>query len=129
MIELKAKIGSFLQEANKISICADNIWSKRGMTSSYLGITGQSSKDNRRHSVTLAVCHMPQQHTGDNIHELVKSVLDEWEIPPSKISATLTDNGSNMIAAFRPQVVDGDDDVEDEGDQESGEDADISSLV
>ena len=29
VIESKAKIGSFSQEANKISICAD-IWSKKG---------------------------------------------------------------------------------------------------
>ena len=29
LIELKAKIGSFLAEANKVSICAD-VWSKKG---------------------------------------------------------------------------------------------------
>ena len=36
-----------------------------------------------------------------------------------------------MIAAFRPQIIESDDDVEDESDQdmESGEDADLSSLV
>ena len=132
VIELKANIGSFLQESKKISICAD-IWSKKGMTSSYLGVTGHffSRKDHRRHSATLAVRRMPQQHTGENIRELVESILDEWEIPPSKISATLTDNGSNMIAAFRPQIIESDDDVEDESDRdmESGEDADLSSLV
>ena len=38
LIELNAKISSYSQEANKVSICAD-IWSKRGMSSSYLGIT------------------------------------------------------------------------------------------
>ena len=73
---------------------------------------------------------MPQQHTGNNIHEVVKSILDKWETPPSKISATLTDNSSNMLAAFRPQVTEGDDDSEGEGDDmESSEDADLSSLV
>ena len=73
---------------------------------------------------------MPQCHTEDDIRELDRSVFDEWEIPPSKVSATLTDNGNNMVAAFRPQVVE-DDDVEDEGDQdqERGEDADLPSLV
>ena len=55
LIELKAKIGSFLEEANKISICAD-IWSKKGLSSSYIGITAHfySKKDHRRHCVTLA---------------------------------------------------------------------------
>ena len=103
-IELKAKIGSYLQEANRISICAD-IWSKKGMSSSYLGITGHfySQKDHLRHCVTLAV-RMPSPHTGENIRELVDIVLDKWEIPLCKVSATLTDNGSNMLAAFRPRV-------------------------
>ena len=127
VIELKAKISSFLLEANKISICVD-IWSKRGMSSSYLGITAHfySNKDHRRHSVTLAMRRMPQMHTGDNIREIVETVLEEWEIPSSKISATLTDNGSNMIAAFRPQIVEaeGDDNTEENQDtEESGEDA------
>ena len=38
-IELRAKMSCFIQEANKISLTAD-LWSKKGLTSSYLGITG-----------------------------------------------------------------------------------------
>ena len=77
---------------------------------------------------------MPVLHIGDNICEYVQSIVDEWEIPPSKISATLTDNGSNMIATSRPQVMESDDDnlsdaEGDDQDMESGEDADLSSLV
>lgn len=127
VIELKAKISSFLLEVNKSRICVD-IWSKKGMSSFYLGISAHfySSKDHRRHSVTLAMRHMPQTHTGNNIHEIIKSVLDEWDIPSSKISATLTDNGSNMIAAFRPQILEAesDDNTEENQDtEESGEDS------
>ena len=84
--ELKAKIGSYLLEANKMSVCID-IWSKKGMTSSYPGITTHfySHKDRRLHTATLAVCRMPSPHTGDNIRELVDQVLDEWQIPLSKV--------------------------------------------
>ena len=135
VIELKAKIGAYLLEARKISICAD-IWTKRGMSSSYLGITSHfySKKDHRRHSVTLAVRRLPSPHTGDNIRELVDDVLDEWEIPHSKVSATLTDNGSNMLAAFRPRVFESVDDVEeDDGVDDNWDDGDtvpdITSLV
>ena len=39
LIELKAKITTHLESANKISICCD-VWSKKGLTSSYLGVTG-----------------------------------------------------------------------------------------
>ena len=134
VIELKAKIQSYLLQARKISICAD-IWSKKGMSSSYLGITTHfySKKDHRRHSVTLAVRRIPSPHTGDNIRELVETVLDEWDIPQSKVYATLTDNGSNMLAAFRPCVLESDDD--DEGDVDDSTDwdgdtvPDVTSLV
>jgi len=92
---------------------------------------------------------MPLNHTGENICELVESVLEEWEIPPPKISAILTDNGSNMISAFWPQAREGADSVGTEGDNqdispqaiedvdtegdnqdiESDDDADLVSLV
>ena len=39
LIELKAKISAHLESANKIRICCD-VWSKKGLTSSYLGVTG-----------------------------------------------------------------------------------------
>ena len=39
LIELKAKITTHLESANKISICCD-VWSKKGITSLYLGVTG-----------------------------------------------------------------------------------------
>jgi len=35
---------------------------------------------------------------------MVDHVLTEWDIEPSKIIASLTDNGSNMVAAFRKKV-------------------------
>ena len=44
MIELKAKASSYIQEANKVSICAD-IWLKKGLTSSYLGVTWHFFRD------------------------------------------------------------------------------------
>ena len=102
LIDMKAKIGTHLHEARKISITAD-IWSKKGMSTSYLGVTAHffSQKDHLRHCVTLAVRRMPSPHTGENIRSVVQEVLSEWEIPSSKISAVLTDNGSNMIASFR----------------------------
>ena len=65
---------------------------------------------------------MPSPHTGDNIRELVDQVLDEWEIPLSKVSAILTDNGSNILAAFCPQLSEVDE-VNDDGNVEDEEDA------
>ena len=119
LIELKARIGTFLHEARKISICAD-VWSKKGLTSSYLGITAHffSRKDHRRHCVTLAVRRMVSAHTGAYIRKVVDEVLGEWEIHPTKVLASLTDNGSNMVAAFRVQLQVLQDDEDDEEDEE-----------
>ena len=56
LIDLKTTIHTYLAAARKVSLCAD-IWSKKGMTSSYLGVTAHflSSRDHRKHSTTLAV--------------------------------------------------------------------------
>ena len=32
-------------------------------------------------------------------------MLGEWEIPVSKVTAILTDNGSNMLKVFSTQIV------------------------
>lgn len=54
--ELKHTISDVLHYTNKISICRD-IWSKQGMTESFLGVTVHcfTFNDKKRHSITLAV--------------------------------------------------------------------------
>ena len=46
LVSLKSVISSYLTQPTSVNICVD-IWTKRGMTSSYLGITGHfySNKD------------------------------------------------------------------------------------
>ena len=101
LIDMKAKIATSLEDARKVSICAD-IWTKKGMSSSYLGVTAHffSPKDHLRHRVTVAVRRMPSPHTAENIRAVIQEVLGEWEVPLGKVSAILTDNGSNMVASF-----------------------------
>ena len=70
-IEMKAKIGCYLEQSKKVSLSAD-IWSKKGLTSSYLGVTAHffSFKDHRRHCVTLAVRHFQGEgEKGDESEE------------------------------------------------------------
>ena len=79
MIEIKAKISAYIESANSVSITCD-IWSKKGLTSSYLVITAHfySRNDNRRHTVTLAVCRLTTSHTASYIQSLLDHILDEW---------------------------------------------------
>lgn len=69
---LKAKIRSSLEKAEFVSICAD-IWSKPGMTASFLGVTAHFfvPDSNTRHSTCIALRRFPSPHTGSRIAELL----------------------------------------------------------
>lgn len=111
-----------MSQARKIALCAD-IWSKKGLTSSYLGVTAHffSRKDHRKHVVTLSVKRMPSPHTAVHVREKVEEVLHDWELSADKVSLIITDSGSNMVAAFR-NLVEKKDDTEEEDDQHEEED-------
>ena len=94
---LKQRIQEILGRTRRCTFCSD-IWSKKGMSASFLGITVHDDK--KKHSITLAVRRFESPHTNERIAELFHSILDEWKIPPSKIFRALTDNGSNMIKGF-----------------------------
>ena len=120
LLGLKAKIQEFIADAQKITLCAD-IWTKKGMTSSYLGITGHffCRLDQRKHIVTLAVRNLPHPHNAEHIRSTVDTVLGEWNIPLMKVMAVVTDNGSNMVKAFREMVVTDDEEEEAEAEDEA----------
>ena len=86
------------------------------MTQSFLGITAHffTMSNHRRQVATSAVRVLPSPHTANRIEELVCEVLQNWDIPLQKISAVLTDNGSNMIATFKEWVQTRESEVEEE---------------
>ena len=66
----------------------------------------------------LAVRRMASPHIAERVLEVIEEVLTEWEIPYSKVSAILTDNRSNMVAAFRAHFQnEGEDQEEDESEE------------
>ena len=62
-----------------------------------------SRKDRRWHTVTLSVRRVTSSHTAVNIRVLLDEILSEWDIGRGEIFAIITDNGSNMVAAFKEQ--------------------------
>ena len=106
MTRLREVLCSFLSKARRINLCTD-IWTKRGMSASFLGVTAHffSTKDHKRHNTTLAARQFPSPHTASCIADLVHTILSEWNIPTYKIHRILTDNGSNMVAAIKAQLV------------------------
>ena len=99
---MRANIMAHMSSARMIHFCADN-WSKRGQTSTYLGITAHffSYENLQPHSVLIGLREMLRRHTGDYIREIFTEVIDEWQISRDKIGCIITDNGSNIIKAFR----------------------------
>lgn len=104
--KLKVNISSVLGNAQKVTLCAD-IWSKPGLTASFLGITAHcfTHHDQKRHNITLAVRRFPSPHTGDRVAELFHRIIEQWKISRRKVFRVLTDNGSNMVAAFKAKHI------------------------
>ena len=61
---------------------------------------------------------MPSPHTAINVRMLIEKVLEEWDIPLNKVFVVVTDNGSNMVAAFKQQQEDKNSQSDDEIDNE-----------
>ena len=117
MFDMKGCIQKVLADARKVSLCTD-MWTKKGLTLSYLGLTAHffSRHDHRCHQITLAVRQIMQHpHNAETIRGMVEEILKEWGIPLDKILAILTDNGSNMIKAFREQCFNGDNEEDEKG--------------
>lgn len=98
----KDKFKQRLFNARKISIGLD-IWTKKGFTASFLAITAcyYNSVENKAEHILLNLKQMAHPHTAHSIATLVEESTTEWEIPREKILTIITDNGSNMVAAFR----------------------------
>ena len=65
-IDLKGNILSHMLQARKVNFCTD-IWSKKGMTASFIGVTAHFFASHKHHNVTLAVKRMPSPHTGEEV--------------------------------------------------------------
>jgi len=52
-------------------------------------------------SFSLDTSALYEDHTGGNIACAITDILDNWNLSFKKLIATTTDNGSNIVAAFR----------------------------
>ena len=100
LVDISAKIKSHVKNARKFHITCD-IWTKKGMSESFLGVTAHFIANKKLHLVTLALRKMPSPHTGERIYEFVQDILSEWDVRFHQHGKILTHNGSNMVKAFR----------------------------
>lgn len=97
----KVKFKQRLAKARKVSIGLD-IWTKKGLTASFLAISACyfNPDENKAEHILLNLKQMVHPHTAQSIAALVEECANEWGIPKQKILTIITDNGSNMVAAF-----------------------------
>ena len=77
VLHMKVKIQSYLANVDSVSLCAD-IWSKKGLSSSYVGVMVHfftKDTDKSIHTATLAIKRMEGSITGFAIRQAVDEVL------------------------------------------------------
>ncbi|XP_029959965.1 zinc finger BED domain-containing protein 4-like isoform X2 [Salarias fasciatus] len=91
-----------LSGARKVSIGID-LWTKKGLTASFLAISCCyfCVEQNRPEHKLLALEQVAHPHTAQSIKACVHKCIQEWGISSEKILTVITDNGSNMVAAFK----------------------------
>ncbi|XP_057377029.1 uncharacterized protein LOC130698386 [Daphnia carinata] len=94
----KMKLKEKLNQAKWLCTTAD-CWSSR--RKSFLGMTIHwISEDFKRESYCLAIRRVQGKCDYDLLARLIESIHEEYDIT-SKVVATVTDNGSNFVKAFR----------------------------
>lgn len=104
---IRKKIMDILAETSCISAICIDLWSRKNLTASYVGVTGHffdSKKGICR--VLLGLERLDYPHTAERIVDATNGVLSKWNLDLSsdKIFRILTDNGTNVVKAFREFV-------------------------
>lgn len=95
-----AKIKNTVSKASSFALTTD-LWTSRA-NHTYTGVTIYFVNDNfeLKHYL-LETKEFPESHSVANIAEELKSILSEWGLVETSISAITTDNGRNISAAAR----------------------------
>lgn len=99
---LRQKIKALIDGVKNLSITVD-IWSRKAYTAAFGGITAHfyCEKSGTLNHLLLACQQIQQPHTAIIIGKLYQQIMADWSIPETKIFRIITDNGSNVIKAFR----------------------------
>ena len=73
LLKIKEIISKYLRNARKVHVSTD-IWTKRGMSFSYLRVTAHFIAFNKVHRAALAVRQINGPHNAENISDTIKKV-------------------------------------------------------
>ncbi|XP_061162789.1 E3 SUMO-protein ligase ZBED1-like [Saccostrea echinata] len=97
--DVKVKVQSSLREAEQVALTTDG-WSSRA-TESYITITSTHiDKDWNICNFVLQTRMMPESHTGENVAEVLRNAVREWNLPIFYgFPPVVSDNAANMMKA------------------------------
>ena len=97
---LQEAINERLRVARSITLIAD-IWTSK-TNNDFLGLAGMLVYANaRKEPVVLGMERMPGKHNAENIKSAIESVISNYTFNTSKITAVVTDEGSNFLCLFK----------------------------
>uniref|UniRef100_A0A8C6P0M1 Uncharacterized protein n=1 Tax=Nothobranchius furzeri TaxID=105023 RepID=A0A8C6P0M1_NOTFU len=113
----KATFKKRLSSARKVCIGTD-LWTKKGLTASFLGISCCffCVEQQKPEHLLLALEQLDHPHTAQSIKACVEKCMQEWGILNEKVLTVITDNGSNMVAAFKHSAPEDEDSSSDDPD-------------
>lgn len=76
-----------------------DIWTETYQTRSFLGLTAHFIENWNLESVILGVSELHDSHTAQNLADELLRMCSEWGCTPEKITAVVTDAGSNIVSA------------------------------
>ncbi|CAF1555335.1 unnamed protein product, partial [Rotaria sordida] len=99
--QLKNILKVDLQGVKLIGISTD-YWKNSGTSENYLTVNIHYSKNEKNFTYMLRTSLFDQSKTGDNTRKKIFSILSSYGIDPNEYHIVyITDNGSNLICAFR----------------------------
>lgn len=96
---MRLKVENIFDNVDHVALTCD-IWSEVMTVTSYLGVTAHYLQEDKLVSRCIATVALDQRHTGDFIADKLKEICAGIHISLDKITAVVTDNGSNMIAGI-----------------------------
>ena len=97
-VSVKTRIKDLLDHADSVTVCAD-MWSSRRLKS-YLGIIVYFHVEDQSMNATLSCNYSSGRHIGLKIAQSLINEINSWGINESKMTAFVSDNGSDMVKCF-----------------------------
>ena len=100
MDEVTKLVKNDIRDAKYVSFTSDS-WSSKNNKHSLLSLTVHFWKNHKREYRVLGVKPIVGRHTGENLSDLIKEVIAEYNIPREKIHLLVRDSASSMIKTAR----------------------------